>query len=114
MTTDGPSAIHANPMGLRLARTYGVTPASPPASPTTPPAPAAKAAPPEARTTALDAKAAGPVGRLVAAVVPGAVRFDDAGEARPTAAALPFYTRPTDRNAAATGVHAGRMVDVEG
>jgi hypothetical protein len=49
---------------------------------------------------------------LAAARVPGAVRFDGAAPAQ-SAGALPIYTNPADRNTAATGVQAGRVLDVE-
>lgn len=47
--------------------------------------------------------------RLVAGVVPGAVDFS--GDAPRPAAALPLYRHPADRNAAATGVSLGRLLD---
>lgn len=56
-------------------------------------------------------------GTLVAAVVPGKVDFvvDDQGRsAAVVAEAIPMYRHPADRNAAATGVNAGRSLDVEG
>jgi hypothetical protein len=55
------------------------------------------------------------VERLVAGVVPGGISFEAAGRPEPTSAAtLPFYTHPADRNAAATGVVLGRVLDVNG
>lgn len=61
-------------------------------------------------------RAAAPVGpegaaRLVAAGVPGRVSFSEAGGATATNA-MAMYRHPADRNAAATGVHAGRVLDV--
>lgn len=53
-----------------------------------------------------------PVQRLVAAAVPGGIRFDHDGP-RP-ANTLPLYTHPAQRNAAATAVSAGRLIDVTG
>lgn len=53
--------------------------------------------------------------RLVGAVVPGGINFESMGAegtASPSAAALPMYRHPSDRNAAATGVHVGRALDV--
>ncbi len=51
--------------------------------------------------------------RLVAAVVPGGVRFD--GETpQPTVEAIPFYRHPADKNAAATSVNLGRVLDTNG
>jgi len=49
-------------------------------------------------------------GRLVAAVVPGAVDFSGAAPT-PRASSIPMYRRPADQNVAATGVHAGRLID---
>lgn len=53
-----------------------------------------------------------PTHRLAAGVVPGKVTFSGAGtlDAGP---ALPMYRHPADRNAAATALSAGRMLDVE-
>lgn len=65
--------------------------------------------------------------RLVAGVVPGGVSFAaSAGASGPTGAAtasalpstpqptLPLYRHPADKNTAATGVQAGRVIDVVG
>lgn len=53
--------------------------------------------------------------RLVAGVVSGRVEFDENGVAKVGAGdALSMYRRPADRNAAATGVSAGRLIDVRG
>lgn len=74
----------------------------------------AYAARPAAEAPAAPARSES-LGRLVAGVVPGGVSFDAAGSPSPTAAAaLPFYTHPADRNAAATGVTLGRVLDVNG
>ncbi len=51
--------------------------------------------------------------RLVAGMVKGRVDFSG-GEPRASGEALAMYRHPADRNAAATGVHAGRMIDVTG
>lgn len=59
-------------------------------------------------------RAADAVERLVAQVVPGSVAFTDDGTAVPKAPALPIYTRPADRNAAATGIAVGASIDVSG
>jgi len=105
---DGSGSIPSNPMGLRLAQAYGVRP-----EPVAPALPA-----PTPKPVQQDAPAVMPnaVTRLVAAVVPGKVEFDADGvpQATKPGASLPFYTRPGDVNAAATGVHAGRSLDVEG
>lgn len=53
-----------------------------------------------------------PVSRLVGAVVSGRVDFSGADGPRP-GAPLSMYTRPADKNAAATGVSAGRFLDAE-
>lgn len=53
--------------------------------------------------------------RLVGAVVPGGVNFDEAGgngSAAVSRDTYAMYRRPTDRNDAATGVHVGRALDV--
>ena len=99
MTTDGinASGSHHNPMGLRLEPAYTVR-TKPAASIETPPPTPIK-------------------NGLTAGKVPGAVRFDEglsdvSAAAKPDA--LPFYTRPGDVNAAATGIHAGRSLDIEG
>lgn len=53
--------------------------------------------------------------RLIAAVVPGRIDFsgDTPVQKRPTDS-LAMYQRPADKNAAATAVYAGRMIDVRG
>ena len=48
--------------------------------------------------------------RLVAGVVPGGVGFEG-GVPVPKSDALPMYRHPADRNAAATGVNLGRLID---
>lgn len=50
---------------------------------------------------------------LVAALVPGRIDFsgDEPVQARP--GAMPIYRHPADKNAAATGIHAGRLIDTE-
>jgi hypothetical protein len=50
--------------------------------------------------------------RLVAAVVPGGIDFSG-DHAMPSGASLPMYTNPADRNAAATGVQIGRVLDIQ-
>ncbi|USO00049.1 MAG: hypothetical protein H6810_05145 [Phycisphaeraceae bacterium] len=51
--------------------------------------------------------------RLVAGVVPGGVSFEG-DSPRPTAETIPFYRHPADKNAAATSVNLGRVVDTSG
>ena len=63
----------------------------------------------------LDANAQQPsanVRRLVAGVVPGGIDFSG-DQAQPTSGPLQMYTHPADRNAAATGVQSGRVLDIE-
>lgn len=84
---------------ITYARPKPISPAAP--SPGTPGTPGA-AAPQILR----------PVQRLVAAAVPGGIRFDHDGP-RP-ANTLPLYNHPAQRNAAATAVSAGRLIDVTG
>lgn len=67
------------------------------------------------RTTLPTAPAPQSATRMVAATVPGRVDFfADSTEAAPASPALPMYRHPADRNAAATAVNAGRVLDVEG
>jgi hypothetical protein len=51
--------------------------------------------------------------RLVAGSVPGKIDFSG-GVPTQSVAALPMYRNPAEKNAAATGVNAGRMIDIEG
>lgn len=53
------------------------------------------------------------VGRLIAGVAPGGIDFD-APTPAPGAEQLAMYRHPADRNAAATGVSLGRVLDVNG
>lgn len=49
---------------------------------------------------------------LVAARVPGSIDFTGCAPAATAPShALPFYRHPTDKNAAATGLTAGRLID---
>ncbi len=50
--------------------------------------------------------------RLVAGSVPGKVDFTANGTAIASTTAIPLYRHPADKNAAATGVSAGRIVDI--
>lgn len=52
--------------------------------------------------------------RLVAGAVPGRVDFSGDTPQPSGSEALPMYRRPAERNAAATGVQAGRLIDVRG
>ncbi len=50
------------------------------------------------------------ISRVVAARVPGGIDFST-DTPTPTASAMPFYRHPADKNAAATAVSAGRVID---
>lgn len=64
---------------------------------------------PSPQAAAARARVAG----VVAGMVPG--RIDFSGPAPvPAPGALPMYRHPAEKNAAATSVHAGRMVDIVG
>jgi hypothetical protein len=88
-------------MSSQIARAYGLGPARAPGRPV-----AAPASGEAAGGGVLPA----PVSRLVGAVVPGKVSF--AGETPMPDGALALYRHPADKNAAATGVHAGRTLDI--
>jgi len=51
--------------------------------------------------------------RLIAAQVPGSIDFSG-DQPAPARDALPLYRHPADRNAAATGVSQGRLLDLNG
>ncbi len=51
--------------------------------------------------------------RIVAGIVPGKVDFSGSTPA-PAPTALPMYRHPADKNAAATAVNAGKVIDIEG
>lgn len=67
---------------------------------------------------ALPSDAAARIDRIVGATVPGRVDFDDASflsaGSLSVGGALSMYSRPGDRNAAATGVSVGRSLDIQG
>jgi hypothetical protein len=87
---------------FQIARAYGVQPVARRA----PVAQAAAAA--STSTTATNLTS-----RLVAGTVPGRVSF--AGDQpAPDTSALAMYRHPADKNAAATAVSAGRLIDVTG
>lgn len=92
---------------FHLARAYGVT-QTPRVRPVAPVPPVERSAggAPAAQTDPR-------LGRLVAAVVPGGVEFSG-DSPRPASSSLPFYRHPADRNAAATGVSLGRVLDTNG
>jgi hypothetical protein len=87
---------------FQIARAYGVQPVARRA-----PVTQAVAAVPTSTTEAS------PISRLVAGMVPGRVSF--AGDQpAPDTSALAMYRHPADKNAAATAVSAGRLIDVTG
>ncbi len=91
---------------FHIAKAYGVTIASP-LRPAQEVAPIARIQPrPESELA--------PTSRLVAGTVPGTVDFSGETPQPSTDAAIPMYRHPADRNAAATNLQAGRMVDLRG
>jgi len=89
-----------------LMKAYGVAPAAKPA-----PVRSTEAI---ARVGAADQHSTGEaVKKLIAGVVPGGVDFSGE-EPMPSAPQMAMYRHPADKNAAATSVHAGRMLDIEG
>jgi hypothetical protein len=91
---------------FHIARAYQV---QPPAARSANPAPRPESTNPVAGSI----KPVAPSSRIVAAIVPGRVSFAGAAPAQ-VQTALPFYTHPADKNAAATAVTAGRTLDVQG
>ena len=51
--------------------------------------------------------------RIIAGMVPGKVDFSGATP-MPSQGSIPMYRHPADKNAAATAIDAGKMIDVEG
>lgn len=117
---------------FHLAKAYGVKPASPAraAVTVTPIAPGVDridtARPATSGTDKADLASAKKTAtlreRLVAAVVPGGVSFEN-GSARPSTPVvrtgpatdrLPFYRHPADKNAAATAIDLGSRIDTSG
>lgn len=107
--------ISQTPIPFEAARAYGLRPASRPS-------PDAKPADAPARTDMadrVDLSAASPrpekINSLIAARVDVRVDFTPATSSRPAAdGPLQLYRHPADKNAAATGVDAGRTIDVRG
>lgn len=102
----------ADSIPFHIARAYGVAPVR-----SATPAPRIAPQTPGARSIRVESgpesKPTSSLARLVAGVVPGGVDFS--GEAPMPASAMPsLYRHPADRNAAATGVAAGRSVDIQG
>lgn len=102
MTSIGPN------LPFHIARAYGVS-ARPGSVQPQPPAPQPVQRAEMSREDAAREKLA----RLIAARVPGGIDFSSQ-EPLPTGSTLPMYRHPADRNAAATGVIAGRVIDVVG
>lgn len=92
-----PNSI-SSPGALRLAQAYNTQPAAP-------------ATPATERTDRVELSGSA---ALVAGVVPGRVEFSTPTEKSSDSSALPLYRRPADLNSAATGVVAGRIIDVRG
>lgn len=90
-----------------LAKTYGVQPTVRvrPVSPVVPP--------PPVQSTHDTAGADARTSRLVAAVVPGGVNFEG-DTPQPAAERIPLYRHPADKNAAATAVNLGKVLDTRG
>jgi hypothetical protein len=87
---------------FQIARAYGVTPRA-----------SVRQTPPPQSPASQSIAEAKPASRLVAGTVPGRISF--AGD-QPTsdASALAMYRHPADKNAAATAVWAGKLIDVNG
>lgn len=100
MRIEGPS----NP--YHVSRVYGVQPPLRLARPD-----AVERAEPRAPTKEL---APAKTSRLVAAAVPGRVDFSGDSPRPSDAASIPMYRHPADKNAAATAVNAGRILDLRG
>ncbi len=89
-----------------LAKAYGI-------------APTAKASPVRAPETLArvgaqnDQASSTAMKQLVAGVVQGGIDFSGV-EPAPSAPAMALYRHPADQNAAATAVHAGRVLDIQG
>jgi len=104
MSTIGPSIPH------HIARAYAVRP---PASIAAPRLGAGVARTATPSSFPVQTRYSASMAGLIGARVPGGIDFSGSTP-RPGAHTLPLYRHPADRNAAATGVHAGRMLDVEG
>jgi len=98
------SPAGGTPIPFQVARAY-LEPARPMGAPSPVPSPI-----PTAAATRTDRTPG--IARLVAGAVPGRIEFpQDGAVARP--GALSIYRHPADRNVAATGVEAGRSLDLE-
>ena len=54
------------------------------------------------------------ISRLVAAKVPGLADFAPPAASSPDGSVFPMYRHPADKNAAATGVSMGKLIDLNG
>ena len=99
--------IEGSSIPFHIARAYGVAQAVRPRS--------LEAIEPTEHRQRPDTAELASASRLVAARVAGNVDFTAREEApRATEAPIAFYRHPADKNAAATGVEAGRTLDVTG
>ena len=99
---------------FHISRAYAVAPAKPVAPPA--PTPRVDAGRSESTSPLASISRTGQtptMRQLIAGVVQGGIDFSgDSPE--PTGPVIAMYRHPADRNTAATGVHAGRMIDVSG
>jgi hypothetical protein len=99
---------------FHVAHAYGTRPTAPAAaSRASENAQATQIAAPE-KPTGPSAKLPNAAQKLVGATVPGRVDFSGSQPTQTTGASLQFYTRPAEKNAAATAVSIGRSLDVSG
>lgn len=91
---------------MHLAKAYGVSPVAK-ASPVRAPETAARIEPSVAGTSRT------PAPELIAGFVPGGIDFSGA-EPTPKAPAHQLYRHPADKNAVATAMQAGKMLDIQG
>lgn len=101
-----PSAAPTNP--FHISRAYQV-PGSTRSALVTP----AEGLKSTAKTGASNALTNTATRRIVAGMVPGKIDFSGPTPV-PTGGSIPMYRHPADKNAAATAVDAGRMIDIEG
>jgi len=102
-----------NPLPLHIARAYGL---SAPARNAPVPVEVAREAV-EAQRVEIRRELSNTqrnVSRLIAGVVPGGIDFTGETPVPGKTSALPFYSHPADRNAAATSIRIGRSIDVTG
>ena len=107
MSTVGPTGS----IPIHIARAYGVTPGNRPIKTSPSPGPQSTIGPSD--PTLQPNTPLSPTSRLVAARVPGGIDFLE-GTPQPARSpqAIAMYAHPADRNAAATAVNAGRLIDL--